>query len=249
MGAMDPAALPDCRFAGLRLEADDAPALATFWAGVLGREAITAEGGSWRVAPRPDPAGSVVLDVCPAPGPRASATRTRLDVQLAVHDVDVLLAAGARLVRSPGDGGSWWVMADPEGNEFHAMPPPPPELHVPPVDEPTPFELVVPSEDPAEQAAWWAARTGGTARTRQGATFWWVDRAAGFPLMFWMFTLATGPRAGRDRLRWDVELAGGSPRPLLDAGAALVPDAGDDLDGWVLTDPEGNVFRALPPDA
>jgi len=112
---MDSAAPPDCRFAGLRLESDGATALASFWADVLGREVTAAGGGASRVAPRPDRAASVALDVAPAPGPRASATRPRLDVQLAVHDVDVRLAAGDDL-----DG---WVLADPDGNVFHALPP------------------------------------------------------------------------------------------------------------------------------
>ncbi|MCX4471276.1 hypothetical protein C5N14_19585 [Micromonospora sp. MW-13] len=36
-----------------------------------------------------------------------------------------LLAAGARLVREPDVEVSWWVLADPEGNEFCAFAPRP----------------------------------------------------------------------------------------------------------------------------
>ena len=46
--------------------------------------------------------------------------------------------------------------------------------------DPTPFELNVDCTDAEAQATWWAARTGGEAKTR-GGPFWWVEGAAGFP--------------------------------------------------------------------
>ncbi|MFF5180000.1 VOC family protein [Micromonospora sp. NPDC000316] len=36
-----------------------------------------------------------------------------------------MLAAGARLVREPVGDADWWVLADPEGNEFCAFAPRP----------------------------------------------------------------------------------------------------------------------------
>ena len=34
-----------------------------------------------------------------------------------------LVAAGASIVSEPGPDVEWWVLADPEGNEFCAFPP------------------------------------------------------------------------------------------------------------------------------
>ena len=38
-------------------------------------------------------------------------------------DPAALLAAGATLLREPGGDLEWWVLADPEGNEFCAFAP------------------------------------------------------------------------------------------------------------------------------
>ncbi|MGC4857466.1 VOC family protein [Micromonospora sp. DT4] len=58
------------------------------------------------------------------PEPRVGATRVHLDLRLADADPAAVLAAGARSVREPVDKAHWWVLADPEGNEFCAFPPP-----------------------------------------------------------------------------------------------------------------------------
>ena len=241
----DPAA---CRFVGLGLEAVDAHGVATVWAALLGRELAATEGGGWRTVPAAGESAPLGLRVLPAADPRAGSTRVRLDVQLAAHDVVAPLVAGATLVSAPGNGGSWWVLADPEGNQLHAMPPPPPELHIPPVDATTPFELVVEAVEPQAIAEWWAERTGGRARTRPGVTFWWVEGAAGFPLMFWMFLAQSGPKVEENRMQWDVVLRDDSPQPLLDSGATVLRAPDDDQHHWVLADPEGNEFRAFLPE-
>ena len=237
----------ECRFAGLRLDAVDAHGVATVWAALLGRGLEAAEGGGWRTVPSEPDHDQVGLVVLPVTDPGSGTGRVRLDVQLAAHDVVAPLSAGMHQVAAPGNGASWWVLADPEGNRFHAMPPPPPELHVPPVPETTPFEVAVEAADPEALAQWWAARTGGRARTRSGVTFWWVEGAAGFPLMFWMFVQQSAPGTGPSRMHWDVTLADDSPQSLLDAGAGLRRAPDDRAGCWLLTDPEGNEFRAFPP--
>ncbi|WBB53931.1 hypothetical protein O7601_25805 [Verrucosispora sp. WMMD573] len=45
------------------------------------------------------------------------------DVDLATAEPSALIRAGATLLREPDDAVSWWVLADPEGNEFCAFPP------------------------------------------------------------------------------------------------------------------------------
>lgn len=59
------------------------------------------------------------------PDPTPGKNRLHLDVNLAdVAELDRLLTRGAAVV-SPSDqhGEDWWILADPEGNQFCAFPP------------------------------------------------------------------------------------------------------------------------------
>jgi hypothetical protein len=235
--------MPDVSFRTLVLDSVDAPALADFWSRLAQVPLVAASDGDLLVQLV---AGAEGLFVDEVPEPRSGRTRVRIDLQLPDYDVAPLVAQGATLVAEPRDGAQWWVLNDPEGNELRAMPPPPPELHVPYVLAPTVYQLCVDSADPEALAQWWAERTGGTARSRRGASWWWVDGAAGFPWMFWMFTAQAEPRTAKNRLHWDVWLDGDSPQPLLDAGATLLREPADASGWWVLADPEGNEFCAFP---
>jgi hypothetical protein len=242
---------PDAAFKDLCLDAADPRLLASFWSAALGRDLAAAGDGGWRVVPPADGPGSLGIWVDPVPEPRSVKTRVHLDLRLPSPDVAPLLAAGATLVREPADDRRWWVLADPDGNEFCAMPPAPPELGLPEVERPTPFELVVDSADPQAQATWWAARTGGTART-EGGPFWWIEGAAGFPWPFWVFTTVSEPKTVKNRMHWDVVVGADGPGALLAAGATLLRERGagpDRIDWWVLADPEGNEFCAFLPGA
>jgi hypothetical protein len=58
------------------------------------------------------------------PEAKAVKNRVHLDVNLSDRaEVDDLIARGAQVVREPTDDEHWYVMADPEGNEFCAFPP------------------------------------------------------------------------------------------------------------------------------
>ena len=243
----DDTSAPDVRFKDLCLDASDPHELAAFWTRMLHRDLVDTNDGGWRVLPDGPEATGIWVD--PVPEPRTVKTRVHLDLRLPSDDVAPLLEAGAVLVHDRTDDQRWWVLADPEGNRLHAMPPPPPELHIPPVGTTTPFELVVEAADPQAQAQWWAERSGGRARTRPGATFWWVDGAAGFPLMFWMFVPQRAAKTAKNRMHWDVVLLDGSPQPLLDAGATLLRPPDGEIDWWVLADPEGNEFCAFRTEA
>ena len=59
----------------------------------------------------------------PVPEPKAHKNRIHWDVTLVDADVDALVAAGATLLREPAPDGRWWILADPEGNEFCAFEP------------------------------------------------------------------------------------------------------------------------------
>ncbi|MBI1379413.1 MAG: hypothetical protein GC157_18340 [Frankiales bacterium] len=238
--------MPDVTFKDLCLDAGDAEALATFWAHLLHRKAERADDeGGWRVDPPAHGPDALGIWVDPVPEPRTGKTRVHLDVRLPDADVGPLLAQGARLVREPDDEIRWWVLADPEGNEFCAMAPAAPEYGLPTVTVPAAFELVVDAADPEAQARWWAERTGGTARTR-GSGFWWIEGAAGLPWDYWVFNPVPEAKTVKNRMHWDTTLRGDDPAALVDAGARVLRSPGQELEWWVLADPEGNEFCAFP---
>ncbi len=90
-------------------------------------------------------------------------------------------------------------------------------------------------------------RTDGTAQSRPGAPYWWVEGAAGFPFGSWVFHHVPEAKTVKNRLHWDVELPDGvaSPQALVDAGASLLRSPDDEIHWWVLADPEGNEFCAF----
>ncbi len=232
----------DCSFKDLCLDAVDSGVLARFWGGLLARAVQDTNDGGFAVEPRGAHGEHMWVD--PVPEPRRVKTRVHLDVRLPAHDIAPVLAAGASLVSEYSDEQHWWVLADPDGNLFCAMPPAPPEYEQAEVAVPTPFELVVDSTDPEAQATWWADRTGGTALSRPGAPYSWIEGAAGFPFGYWVFNNVPEPKTVKNRMHWDVELPKGvdSPAALVEAGATVLREPDDEIRWWVLADPEGNEF-------
>lgn len=109
---------------GLRMvcfDAADPPALATFWASLLGGQMSVDDDGD----------ASVTLSTGPRldflRGPEDKAGKNRLHPDIAVTDVALAtaqaLALGASLADDVYDGGRWQVLRDPEGNEFCLLPP------------------------------------------------------------------------------------------------------------------------------
>jgi len=233
---------PDCAFKDLCLDAVDSGVLARFWGGLLARPVENTNDGGFAVKPA-GPSGEHMW-VDPVPEPRTVKTRVHLDLRLPAADIAPVVAAGAELVSEPSGDQRWWVLADPDGNLFCAMPPAPPEWGAPAVEVPTPFELVVDAADPGALATWWAARTGGTAQTREGAPYSWIEGAAGFPFYAWVFNAVPERKTVKNRMHWDVVLPEGvaSPQALVDAGAVVLRSPDDDISWWILADPEGNEF-------
>jgi Glyoxalase-like domain len=225
-------------FKDLCMDAGDALAQARFWATALDAELVDRGDGSARLEVR-DPRARVWVD--PVPEPRTAKTRVHLDLRLATPEPDVLVAAGASVVRAPGDD-PWFVLADPEGNEFCAFPPR--DGHRPGV-----FELVVDARDAPTIAAWWAGVVGGEVRRSEHGTFAWIEGAAGFPWDYWVFTEVPEPKTAKNRVHWDVDLRDLAPTALVAAGATVVREPGGDIRWWVLTDPEGNEFCAFAPES
>ncbi|HZU13800.1 MAG TPA: VOC family protein [Chloroflexota bacterium] len=127
----------DSRLRSVVFDCAHPAALARFWAAVLGftlrpyDDAELARLRSLGLTPETDP--NVVLDP-PGPGPtiwfnrvpepKAGKNRVHIDIKLdGLEDVERLVSLGARILRPP-DGArreEWFIMADPEGNEFCAF--------------------------------------------------------------------------------------------------------------------------------
>jgi len=107
----------------LVVDAADAGALAAWWAERTGaavrhhpiRPYVWLEGAAGFPYER--------WEFNPVPEPKAHKNRIHWDVTLRDADVDGLVAAGATLLREPAPDGRWWILADPEGNEFCAFEP------------------------------------------------------------------------------------------------------------------------------
>jgi catechol 2,3-dioxygenase-like lactoylglutathione lyase family enzyme len=114
-----------CRLSEIVVDCRDPEALAAFWAAVLGYEVIgREEDGAVEIGPEAGfggPAPTLVFGRVPDPTP--GKLRLHIDVNPTDRDQDAelerLLALGATHadVGQTGDE-SWYVLADPEGNEF-----------------------------------------------------------------------------------------------------------------------------------
>jgi hypothetical protein len=224
--------MPIARFKDLCMDASDALALARFWATALEAPLVDLGDGSGRIDPAPGRTKAEALWVNPVPEPRTVKTRVHLDLRA---DPEPLLRAGATVVREPGDD-PWWVLADPDGNEFCAFGGAPRGV----------FELVVDCQDPVAQATWWAGLTGGTVHRSDRGAWAWVEDAAAFPWRHWVFNPVPEPKVVKNRVHWDVDLAGPRPDDLVAAGARIQREPDTDIEWWIMEDPEGNEFCAFP---
>ena len=109
--------LPAERLHGLVVDSADPQAQARWWAGVYGMDVTTNDG--WFTLEGVPGMPILTMDFVPVPEPKTVKNRVHWDVT--VSDVAPLAAAGATVLREPGDGIGWYVMADPEGNEFCAF--------------------------------------------------------------------------------------------------------------------------------
>ena len=112
------------RFRDLCIDANDPATVGAFWAAVLGRTAEDAgegDGTSRDVFLAAGPDGGPSIYVNGVPEPKTVKDRIHLDVTLEPgQEIPDLLLLGASTVTEPG-AQRWWVLADPEGNEFCAF--------------------------------------------------------------------------------------------------------------------------------
>ena len=111
-------------FRDLCIDANDPQVVGAFWAVVLGRTAEPAgqgDGSTPDVFLQAGPDGGPSIYVNGVPEPKTVKDRIHLDVTLEPgQEIPALLRLGATVVTEPGQQ-RWWVLADPEGNEFCAF--------------------------------------------------------------------------------------------------------------------------------
>lgn len=105
------------RVAALVTDSADPVVIAAWWAGVTGAELVPGPDGALRWLRGAAGLGDVLWKFVPVPDARTVENRWHWDVHAHVPD---LVAAGARVLREPGPGVGWTVLADPDGNEFCA---------------------------------------------------------------------------------------------------------------------------------
>jgi Glyoxalase-like domain len=228
------------RYKDLCLDTNDRAVLGPFWRQALGASLVNLADGDARLDPGPGRPVNEVVWINVVPEPRSVKTRVHLDIRLADPEPTALVDAGASISRAPDDDSSRWEMADPEGNEFCVFPP---------ADgtKPGAFNLVVDCRDSLAQAQWWAGIVGGT--VGQGKRAYWIEGAEGFPWVYWGFNPVSEPKTVKNRMHWDVELSDPEPTALVEAGAVVLREPGEDISWWVMADPEGNEFCAFAPPA
>ena len=214
------------RYKDLCIDAVDPDRMGRFWAAALGL--------------RPDderPEGLVGKTpqhgvwINTVPEPKTVKHRVHLDVH--ARSVEEYSQLGATVLDA--DSFPWTVMADPEGGEFCVFV----RVQVPGYRL---YEVVVDAVDHAAIARWWGEVLGApVAHDARG--FSWLHEIPGAPFESLDFGAVPEPKAGKNRIHWDVltDDVGG-----LVARGATVLRSPDEQIGWtVMADPEGNEFCAF----
>jgi predicted enzyme related to lactoylglutathione lyase len=106
---------------GLVLDCEDPEKLANFWAPALGYTNVGSAGNYVMLVPTEGNAPQLLLQRVPEP--KSAKNRMHLDFHVAdiETEADRLIALGARRVEDESleeHGTHWFLMKDPEGNEF-----------------------------------------------------------------------------------------------------------------------------------
>ncbi len=233
--------MPDVAFKDLCIDVtagDGRPAaVAAFWSVALDQLVVVHDDGEIHLDAPPDGPEQRRVWINTVPESIAGKSRVHIDIRVADGDPAPLLAVGGTIERAPDGEITWHIVNDPDGVPvcvFGPHPADPSALG--------PFELVVDSVDPTAIAGWWADHTGGTVGSREGVPFVWIEGAAGFPYMFWVFHRVPEPKTAKNRVHWDVTLISTTIAGLITSGATLLRPKDDETRWWVLADPEGNEF-------
>ena len=111
-------ALPADRMHGLVVDCADPAAIATWWAGVYDAP-VEVNPRGWATVEKIAGMPILTMDFNKVPEPKTVKNRIHWDVNVA--DLQSLLDVGATVLRAKDDEIGWYVLADPEGNEFCAF--------------------------------------------------------------------------------------------------------------------------------
>ncbi|RLK61521.1 VOC family protein [Actinokineospora cianjurensis] len=238
------------RLVNFVVDAADPPALARFWADLLGWPTTFAEDGEIDVTAPEEDGWDMDLVFVPAPNPKLGKNRVHLDLSsVSPTDQDATVRRALGLGARPVDLGQgdvpWVVLADPEGNEFCVLEPRPEYA-----DTGAIAAIVVDALDPSAQATFWAAATGHRIIRDEPAfaSLHAPDRHGP-----WLeFLRTTDPKLTKNPLHLDLaphldEDQHTEAARLQSLGATLADVGQGDVPWVVLTDPEGNEFCILTP--
>jgi hypothetical protein len=225
--------LPPARFHGLSLATPNPARLARFWRIALGGNSGNDDAGL-RITPNPSRPAQEILRLRLADTPEPDGARVHLDLRLAGAGPRPLVTAGASVVRDLGPD-PWYVLADPDGNEFCTFP----AVDGRPAGI---FELVVKCRDAYALAGWWASVIGGVVEEEGPSAA--VQGSPDFPWDYFVFDPVPEAKLVKNRMHWHLILRDRDPSALLMAGAGIVARPTADRNWWVLADPEGNEFCA-----
>jgi hypothetical protein len=109
--------VPAARLHALVVDCADPKAQAQWWAGIYGVDVT--DNGRWFTLEGVPGMPILTMDFVPVPESRTGKNRIHWDV--AAAELLPLVEAGATVLRGPDDDIHWYVLADPEGNEFCAF--------------------------------------------------------------------------------------------------------------------------------
>jgi hypothetical protein len=111
------AEVPAYRLYEVAVDCHDHQRITTWWADVFGVAPQHGEEWSWIEGVPGMPFEALVF----APVPEPKTVKNRIHWDVATDDLDLLIGAGAHVLRPQDDEIGWTVLADPEGNEFCAF--------------------------------------------------------------------------------------------------------------------------------
>ncbi|WP_375000008.1 VOC family protein [Aeromicrobium sp. CTD01-1L150] len=227
--------MPLVTYKDLCVDVADLQVARDFWAPTLGLDVVPDGDGSGEIhLEGPTPQHTVWP--CVVPEPKTVKNRVHLDVHAGVP-----LIPGTTRLSEPGEF-RWTVVAGPEGDEICTF-----------VRDEVPeyrlYEVAVDAADHASLAVWWQQLWGGRlGHDEDGCS--WIDGIAGVPFEGFTFESVPESKTVKNRIHWDVRLAGGaSVDDVLDAGATLLRAPDDEIEWAVLADPEGNEFCVFAQEA
>jgi hypothetical protein len=104
----------------ISIDCADPRRLSAFWSEVTGYQPVTEDDGCVALG-APDQRGIRAIFFWKVPEPKVTKNRVHLDLATKdpADEIERLIALGAKKVEyREGNGTSWTVMLDPEGNEF-----------------------------------------------------------------------------------------------------------------------------------